>query len=150
MKRRPMILSIILFLILIPVSSNCDDDLLITPHKVTKEELGGEISIPNRDGEYDTYTDVDTYEDLYSVLEDLSVDYGQLLEEYNSAQSDIEELNLEIQNLKDELKNSNNMNSSDSSDSLSDILIFISIPIILYGIPLTISHIIGKIKNKKK
>lgn len=74
----------------------------------TKEEIGGEIQIPNREGSYDCYTDINTYEELYSVLEDLSIEYSKLLEEYNSMEGNYQEKlrdkNIKIEDLNDEIE----------------------------------------------
>lgn len=149
--KKVFLFMVILFFVLLPSFSNCtnEENLTLVPHTVTKEELGGEISIPNEKGEMDKYSNIDTYEDLYSVLEDLSYNYQQLLEEYNSAQSNIEELNAKISELEYELENSDTTITSDSSDASSGLLALILIPVVLYGVPLSISYIIQKIKNKR-
>lgn len=105
-------------------------------YQPTKEELGGKINIPNRDGTLDHYTDINTYEDLYSVLEDLSFEYRCLLNEYNSLeknyQDDIEEKNKEIQLLKDEIEYSNLSVEDDGTYKLIIVCIVIFIILVIY------------------
>lgn len=109
-----------IFIILFLIIGQCyatNDKLL--PYNPTKEDLKGEIDIPNREGSRDTYTDINTYEDLYGVLEDLSFNYNQLLEEYYEMEDnyketieeknrEIEELNIEIENMEMTEKENNN------------------------------------------
>lgn len=75
----------------------------IEPYTPTKEELEGIIKIPNKDGGVDTYTEINTYEDLYSVLEDLSYEYNRLLEDYHSSERNYEDLAIELQNKNEEV-----------------------------------------------
>ena len=148
-----IILSIFIF-ILCPlfVQAN-EDNQLIEYHMVTKEELNGEIQIPNKDGGWDTYSNIDTYESLYSVLEDLSISYNDLLEEYNYSQTTIAEQSSEIRNLEEEIDDLekqlqkkqieiSNLNDSDDWKLLI-------VPIIILGIPLLIDFIYNKLKKEK-
>lgn len=117
------ILSIIIFIMCIVANINVYAEESLQLHYPTKEELGGRIAIPNREGGYDRYTDINTYEDLYSVLEDLSAEYNRLLEEYHSternyqellkeAQRDYEELLMETQNSEEKVESDNEINIS--------------------------------------
>lgn len=135
MKKRYMLFIIIylcLNLFIIP-KSYC-----IEIYYPTKEELGGEIQIPNKEGTYDHYTNINTYEDLYSVLEDLSVEYTRLLEDYNSMessyQSELHDKNIEIEELKTELDN-NKIATKNENNNMTAIIISLIIVgiIVLYS-----------------
>lgn len=106
MKKICIGIFIVLFLIINRCYATTDK---LVPYNPTKEDLKGEIDIPNREGSRDTYTDINTYEDLYSVLEDLSFNYNKLLEEYYEMEDNyketIEEKNREIEELKIEIEN---------------------------------------------
>lgn len=101
----------------------------------TKEELGGEIQIPNKEGTYDNYTNINTYEDLYSVLEDLSVEYIQLLEEYKSMESNYQgelyDKNIEIEELKAELDNKKIATKNESNNVITIIITIIVVGIVI-------------------
>lgn len=102
MKSKVFLLFLIFITLLIPFTY-CTE--MIEPYYPTKEELGGYIKIPNREGNQDHYTDINTYEELYSVLEDLSMSYKDLLEEYNDLEHDYSELYNELSNKNEENKN---------------------------------------------
>lgn len=101
-------------------------------HKLTKEEIGGEIDIPNREGSYDNYENINTYEDLYEVLEDLSIKYKQLLEEYNSLNDDYEELYNELEEYKEEYENTDKKQPEVKYTKTDKILMIIVVAIIIY------------------
>lgn len=65
--------------------------------------IDGDVQIPNKEGYWDRYTDIYTYDSLYSVLEDLSVSYQELLRDYNYDEKTIEELGSEIKDKEDEI-----------------------------------------------
>lgn len=84
---------------------------------LTREEIGTEISIPNRDGEWDTYANINTFEDLYSVLEDLSVDYKYILEQKWNLEGKVEELEEENENLRDQIHTFENGEGYEAEES---------------------------------
>lgn len=140
--KKVCVLFIIFFLIISNYSIvlKAENIKLYTP---TKEELGGEISIPNINGSWDQYTDIDTYEKLYSVLEELSVEYKDLLEKYNNSEQECEELNKELEELKLELENRNEKNLftiNNSNELIGVIVILVMIIIISYKIGLNRNH----------
>lgn len=97
------------------------------------QELDGEVSIPNSNGEMDKYSDIYSVDDLYSVLEDLSTSYNSLLEKYNSLENDNMENYKEIEDLKSELDEYKQANVKNSNSTVIIIFVFIGIIIgILY------------------
>lgn len=110
----------------------------------TKEELGGNISIPNRKGGTDEYIEIDTYEKLYSVLEDLGVEYRQLLEEYKSLESNYEELKKELANKEEEMKYLEEQSKTIGNNETDYWVSFFFI----LGIAIYVSYNIGLYKNK--
>lgn len=73
-------------------------------HQLTQEEIGSNISIPNKEGSFDIYGDIYTFEDLYSVLEDLSVNYQDLLDEKHYLEGEIDDLQDEIDYLEEKIE----------------------------------------------
>lgn len=149
MKKICVLFIIIYFMIFgYSVVSNANIIELYTP---TKEELGGEISIPNRNGSQDHYTDIDTYEELYSVLEELSFEYRELLEEYYEMEdnykeisSSIEENNLSYEELTEMLDSTEQQITTLKNEQSYILTVFI----IVLGITIYISYNKGLNKNK--
>jgi predicted nuclease with TOPRIM domain len=129
---KKIILLALLFCI-IPIKIYCNEYLEY--HKVTKEELKGVIEIPNREGKKDVYKNIDTYEDLYEVLEDLSNSYAKLLEEHNSLENDYKELQDEQEKTESELKEIKEENrikyNNDRSDKKTIKIVIITSMLIL-------------------
>lgn len=142
MLKKTLIISI--FIILFIPFTFCTE--MIEPYFPTKEDLGGYIKIPNREGNQDHYTDINTYEELYSVLEDLSMSYKDLLEEYNYLEDEYSSLYKELNDKEEEYKNLeekltgtqnrlyNKENETKSFWSLIYISIIIALIIYLYNL----------------
>ena len=133
------ILFIIIFVILIAININVYAGEFLEPYTPTKEELGGKISIPNREGGDDNYTEIYTYEELYSVLEDLSIEYRSLLEEYHSAEQNYQEQLKELQRDYDELLiQTENLEEQSDNNNLATITIIvigiIAVIVVLYNV----------------
>lgn len=95
-------------------------------------EIDGEISIPNKDGGVNHYSEIYTYDELYSVLEDLSSEYIELLEEYNSSKTNYEE---EIKKQKEEIKELKNKNEEQTFQIKNDSsIITVIIIVIIIGL----------------
>ncbi len=136
-KKIKIVLLLIVMLIIYSPSSKIYSIEIYHP---TKEELKGEISIPNREGEQDTYSEINTYEELYSVLEDLSYEYTKLLEEYNSMENsyheEIHQNEQKIEDLEEELdleeKLENKNNKLEETQIVEGVLIVIIIGLTIY------------------
>lgn len=128
---------IICFMMILSWITNTYASEFLEPYYPTKEELGGNIDIPNKEGTLDHYTDINTYEELYSVLEDLSFEYRRLLEEYGSLEQSyeesMEEKDREIEALKDEIEYSSSNIEDDGSYKLIIIAVIIFIIVAIYN-----------------
>lgn len=133
---------LLLMIFIIVTTSVIAEDNKLEYKPLTREEIGTEISIPNREGKWDTYANIDTFEKLYSVLEDLSVEYNDLLEEKWTLEGRVDELKEENEELRDQIHSFENeeeyqteekySNGADKNSNIIGILITIIICLIIY------------------
>lgn len=114
------------------------------------QSIVNSITVETRENGEKIHYEVNTFNELYSIVEDFTIEYDDLLEENGSLERTIEELNDELEQKEEEIsqlkeENSGYINRLHSNDDNWKLII---ISIVIFGIPFLIYYIIDNKRTR--